>query len=343
MASEVNNITFNQDFSCFACALKDGLRIYNTDPLREKLRLTVEQVGSLSKVSMLQRTNWIALLSGPPRPKFNENIIIIWNAKEQDFSIEYKFNSIVLDVQLGADKLVAVLSNSVYVCSFPKNSQKLMEISTLGNPLGICQFVATISKQRLVTLGQKLGCIQIHDVTKADRSCSVVPVNIKAHTHDIACVAINLKATIVATASVQGTLVRLFDLTTGRKVLEVRRGSDRAKINCINFSKDSAFFCVSSDKGTTHIFAIKDGDLNVRSKISKAGVTFNKYTESKWSFSKISLDDEVKVICCFGTNNTLLVVCYDGSLHKFMFKLDGTINRSEYDIYLHAISDDLDF
>lgn len=33
----------------------------------------------------------------------------------------------------------------------------------------------------------------------------------------------------------------------------------------ITFSADSAFLCASSDKGTVHIFAIKDTSLNKRS------------------------------------------------------------------------------
>lgn len=33
----------------------------------------------------------------------------------------------------------------------------------------------------------------------------------------------------------------------------------------INFSHDSSFLCASSDKGTVHIFALKDTKLNRRS------------------------------------------------------------------------------
>lgn len=33
----------------------------------------------------------------------------------------------------------------------------------------------------------------------------------------------------------------------------------------INFSHDSSFLCASSDKGTVHIFALKDTRLNRRS------------------------------------------------------------------------------
>lgn len=40
---------------------------------------------------------------------------------------------------------------------------------------------------------------------------------------------------------------------------------DPATVYCINFSLDSDFLCCSSDKGTIHIFALKDSHLNRRS------------------------------------------------------------------------------
>ena len=53
---------------------------------------------------------------------------------------------------------------------------------------------------------------------------------------------------LVATASQQGTLVRVFDIN--RKVLihEVRRGLDQAHISSLSFSRDSSKLLVASDK-----------------------------------------------------------------------------------------------
>jgi WD40 repeat protein len=52
-------------------------------------------------------------------------------------------------------------------------------------------------------------------------------------------------------------VIRVWDTTTGEKVAELRRGKDKAEINCIAFSKDSAWLCVSSDKGTIHVFGLR--------------------------------------------------------------------------------------
>jgi WD40 repeat protein len=101
------------------------------------------------------------------------------------------------------------------------------------------------------------------DTTEATVSSS--PVTIDAHQGELGCIAINQSGTLVATASDKGTLIRVWD--TVKKVIlnELRRGSDPATVYCINFSLDSDFLCCSSDKGTIHIFALKDPHLNKRS------------------------------------------------------------------------------
>ena len=53
--------------------MESGLRIYNVEPLTERLHLGVETVGSVGQVEMLYRTNLVALVGGGAMPKFAEN------------------------------------------------------------------------------------------------------------------------------------------------------------------------------------------------------------------------------------------------------------------------------
>lgn len=48
--------------------------------------------------------------------------------------------------------------------------------------------------------------------------------------------------------SKQGTVIRVWDTATGERVTELRRGKDKADINCIAFSRNAQRLCVSSDK-----------------------------------------------------------------------------------------------
>jgi len=53
---------------------------------------------------------------------------------------------------------------------------------------------------------------------------------IAAHTNAIAKLALNRDGSLLATTSIQGTLIRLFNPNTGEKLHELRRGTEQAEI-----------------------------------------------------------------------------------------------------------------
>jgi autophagy-related protein 18 len=62
--------------------------------------------------------------------------------------------------------------------------------------------------------------------------------------------------TIFATASVSGTVVRLFSIPSGSHICTFRRGSRPADIHCLSFSNDSSLLVACSSSGTVHIFDV---------------------------------------------------------------------------------------
>ncbi len=94
--------------------------------------------------------------------------------------------------------------------------------------------------------------------------------------------------TRLATASTKGTLIRVFEVSNGNLLCELRRGTNPATIYCINFNATSTLLCVASDHGTIHIFSLEEKNKNKQS--SLAGASFlPKYFSSMWSFSKIEV------------------------------------------------------
>lgn len=65
------------------------------------------------------------------------------------------------------------------------------------------------------------------------------PVELDAHEAAIACLAVSLDGSLVATASVRGTLIRVFDAATGNKHHEFRRGTNHVRAALFKIS-----FCV---------------------------------------------------------------------------------------------------
>ena len=100
--------------------------------------------------------------------------------------------------------------------------------------------------------------------------------------------------TRLATASTKGTLIRVFEVSNGNLLSELRRGTNPATIYCINFNASSTLLCVASDHGTIHIFSLEEKNKNKQS--SLAGASFlPKYFSSMWSFSKIEVSWFIQV------------------------------------------------
>lgn len=159
-------------------------------------------------------------------------------------------------------------------------------------------------RQLIVHPGHKIGTIQLIDLASTEPGKSASPVNISAHQNEIACIALNNQGTMVATASLKGTLIRVHDTYRKNLLVELRRGADPATLYCISFSPDSDFLCASSDKGTIHIFALKDTHLNRRSTFSKMAF-LGQYVESQWALANFTVAAECACVCAFGPKSAV--------------------------------------
>ncbi|XP_072159036.1 WD repeat domain phosphoinositide-interacting protein 4 isoform X2 [Bemisia tabaci] len=321
--------------------METGLRIYNVDPLVMKAKYDVNTVGSLAICEMLHRTNLFAVVAGGNQPKFTDNCVFIYDDIAKSFVLEIVVETSVKAVRLRRDKLVIVTLSQINVFSFPNPIEKLFTLETRKNKLGLCEISPLVSseKQILTFPGHKVGSIQLVDLSNTVANASTAPVTINAHQGDLACMAINSQGTLVATASMKGTLIRVWDTIRRSLFVELRRGSDPATLYCINFSADSKYLCCSSDKGTVHVFALKDTHLNKRSALSKIGLRGN-YVESQWALANFTVPPECACICGFSSRNSVTAVCVDGTFHKYVFTNDGSCNREEYDIFVGPDVDD---
>lgn len=354
-------LRFNQDQGCFTASMESGLRIYNLEPLVEKSHYDIETVGSLSICEMLFRTNIIAIVSGGSRPKIPDNILHIFDDVQKKAIMEIKFASSVNAVRLRRDKLIVALVNKIHIFSIFHPTKELFCVETRQNLRGLCEVspLTSSQKQVLVFPGHKLGSVQFVDLSSTVQSYSSAPVYIQAHKSELACIAINQQGTRIATASVQGTLIRVWDTFSRTQLIELRRGTDPAAIHCINFSRDSDFLCSSSDKGTVHIFAIKDTNLNKRISRLVSHLflfvlhyfflslpptirgTLGKYGDSQWSLATFTVSTESACICAFGPNNSIYALCLDGTFHKYAFSSEGICHMEAYDVFLDVDDDDV--
>ncbi|KAM6288873.1 WD repeat domain phosphoinositide-interacting protein 4, partial [Aegotheles albertisi] len=291
---------------CFCVAMDSGVRIFNVEPLMEKGHLDAEQVGSVGLAEMLNRSNLLALVGGGSRPKFPDASVLIWDdAREgkDKLVLEFAFPRPVLAVRMRHDKLVVLLQTRLYVFSFPQGPTKLFEFDTRDNPKGICDLCPSLEKALLVFPGHKCGSLQLVDLGSAKPGSSSAPVTINAHQSEVGCAALSPPGSAVASASARGTLIRVFCTQSRARLLELRRGTDPATLYCLSFSPDSAFLCAASDKGTGHVFALRDTRLNRRcalARVGKVGPVLGPYVESQWSLASFPLPPRPPAPCAFG-------------------------------------------
>jgi len=131
------------------------------------------------------------------------------------------------------------------------------------------------------------GRIKLVNYSKAKRDQDLV--TFKAHDSGIGALKLSPDGSLVATASVKGTLIRIFETHTGKQVNEVRRGAEKAKICDIIIDPENQYLSCSSDTGTVHIFSIASKEVeNKKSVFSSLG---GSYFSSQWSFGQFKVND----------------------------------------------------
>jgi len=319
-------VGFNQDSGCFACGTEKGFCIYNTDPLKERFRRDFEK-GGIGIVEMLFRCNILALVGGGANPKFLPNKVMIWDDYQNKCIAELEFRTDVKAVKLRRDRIVVILENKVYVYNFA-DLQLLHQIETYSNSKGLGA-LSPGSSVVLAVPGQKVGTVhvELYDTKQTQV--------IQAHNNQLTQIVLNLEGTRLATASDKGTLIRIFDTKTGDQLKEFRRGADKAEIFSLAFNPTSKWLCVSSDKGTVHIYGLtaeteaqeqeeKNKKEKDEGKTRHSSLAFMKeilpsYFSSEWSFAQFHLP-ETHCLVAFGSEaNSIIAVCADGSYYKYSF------------------------
>ncbi|KAG9511195.1 WD repeat domain phosphoinositide-interacting protein 4 [Fragariocoptes setiger] len=345
-ASDITSLRLNQEHNLFSCCSESSCRIFNLEPLHVKLSLDTTEVGTLSICELLHRTNLMAMVAGGPRPKFADNTVLIWDDAAKRFVLELTFASTVVSLKLRRDRLLVAERNQIHCFTMPHQPKRLFTVTTRDNSQGLFEVSSypNCERQILCFPGHKLGSVQILDLAHCEPGASSSPVYVNAHEHEIACMALNQQSTLLATASQKGTLIRVFDTTNPARafqIVELRRGTDVATLYCLNFSHNSEFLCASSDKGTVHIFALKDVHLNRRSTFKRMSFLGN-YIESQWALANFTVAAECACLCAFGFNNTVYAVCVDGTFTRYTFNLDGSCVRDAFDVFSDMATNDFD-
>ncbi|CAJ0631102.1 2243_t:CDS:2 [Entrophospora sp. SA101] len=199
-----------------------------------------------------------------------ENVI----QNRQSTICELTFNTSILAVKLNRRRLIVVLEQTIFVYDI-SNMKLLHTIETSPNPNAICALSSSSNDNCYIaypspapppsSLFSSHGSQQPSpsgDVLIFDAVQQQVVNIVQAHKSPVSCVSINSEATLLATASDKGTVIRVFSIPNAQKLHQFRRGSYPARIHSISFNIVSTLLCVSSDTDTVHIFKLTGNNGN---------------------------------------------------------------------------------
>ncbi|KAF2251416.1 WD repeat domain phosphoinositide-interacting protein 4 [Trematosphaeria pertusa] len=219
---------------------------------------------------MLGTTRYIALVGGGKQPKFPQNKVCspddsdsdpwvfittdtyevqIWNDATQVVATSLEFKTPIQRVRISQSHLIVVLLNNVGIYKMKSPPEKIADYETVNNPFGLC----ALGKGIVAFPGRAPGQVKLFETVTGN--VSIIP----AHESPLRALALNKKGDMVATASEQGTLVRLWTYPSCTKIVEFRRGVDPATIFSLAFSTAGSMLAVTSDKSTLHIFDLPVG------------------------------------------------------------------------------------
>ena len=304
---------------------------------------------------MLKKTNILALVGTGRNPKFSPDKLIIWDDHRNKIFSELRFCSDVLRMKLKMDKIiVATKDNQLYVLNI-SNLEIVSIFQTYENKKGL---FAISSDDNIFVIAFPYRHEGYVKVKNYDSPLNVPAIN--AHDTNVSFITINHEGTLLSTSSEKGTLIRIFSVSNGELIQELRRGAKAANIYNITFDFNNKFIACSSSSGTIHIFSIytsikylkekgliPDKSGNGRSGNNEIDININNnrvieepknqkgffgsiisvlkfgisYYESEWSFAQFRVPESDKEMKVnFGQNNTIIVLTKKGHLFQASFE-----------------------
>ena len=261
--------------SRFIAGLSDGLQCFRTDNCLTTYHPSLPQEGGYAIAEALD-DRYIALVGGGRAPATNPSVVAFWDAKLGVEASSLDLREPVLAVRAGSRWMIAVLRERCVMFEYqvleprglptpppqtgdddvdgeeilrgPNKPTALYPTAT--NPFALAALKGELLALPAVTVGQ-VQIIPLHGGSKRV---------LRAHNSSLRQLALSHDGALLATASEQGTLIRVFSTKTTDQLFDFRRGVDKAVVLSLAFSPGNRWLASTSDKGTLHIFDLRPPD-----------------------------------------------------------------------------------
>ncbi|GMI97570.1 ARABIDOPSIS THALIANA HOMOLOG OF YEAST AUTOPHAGY 18 (ATG18) B [Hibiscus trionum] len=262
-AYPIVSASFNQDNSGFAISTKDCFKIIDSNTGR----LCYERaVGAFIIVEMLYSSSLLAIVGAGEQPSLSPRRLCLFNTTTGAPLREMTFLTSILAVRLNRKRLVVVLQEKTYI--YDSNSLSMLDtIDTVPNLKGLCAFSPSLDGCFLaLPASTTKGAVLVYNVMELQLHCEI-----DAHRSPLAAIALSTNGKYIATASEQGTIIRVHLVSEATKSYSFRRGTYPSTIFSLSFAPSLQLpdiLAATSSSGSVHIFSLGFETNQSRSKKS---------------------------------------------------------------------------
>ncbi|XP_021887319.1 autophagy-related protein 18b isoform X2 [Carica papaya] len=256
--------SFNQDNSAFAISTKDGFKVFDSSTGR----LCYERVvGAFVIVEMLYGSSLLAIVGAGEQPFLSPRRLCLFNTTTGTALRELNFLTSILAVRLNRKRLVVLLQEKTYI--YDSNSLSILDtIDTVPNLKGLCAFSPCLDSCFLaIPASTTKGSVLVYNVMDLHSYCEI-----DAHRGPLAAIVLSSNGMYIATASEQGTIIRVHLVSEATKSYSFRRGTYPSTIFSLSFGPSMRLpdiLVATSTSGTLHAFSLALA-INQRSRRSSS-------------------------------------------------------------------------
>ena len=231
--NDLSAVDISKDASCCSIATEHAFQVYTCDPVRRKIlkefvNFTFTNIATTDDGTHVAFSGIADQAGSQKRQK-----VFLWNNFFNECMLQLDFQEEVVGLYLRPKLLLVVLVSSVCVYDITKSFTQV-EMKTTNNSFGAGDLSERERKLLVAICGDLPGQIKIIDPFNNHH---LVPI--QAHQHPLSMIRFSPDSSFVATASEKGTLIRVFDSTTGQLLAVFRRGALSSIILTLCFSPNN--------------------------------------------------------------------------------------------------------
>ncbi|GMH04117.1 hypothetical protein Nepgr_005956 [Nepenthes gracilis] len=251
--------SFNQDASYFAIGTRLGFKLFEANTGRLCYQ---KDIGAFSVVEMRFCSSLLAIVGAGEQPALSPRRLCLFNTTTGTALQELNFLTSVLVVRLNKLRLIVILQDKIFIYEIDSLAI-LSTIDTVPNPKGLCAFSYSLDGCFLaVPASITRGSVLVYNVMELHSHCEI-----DAHHSPLAAMVLSSNGAYLATASEQGTIIRVHMISDGIKSYSVRRGAYPSTIFSLSFGPSVQLpdvLVATSSSGSLHVFMLESA-INQRS------------------------------------------------------------------------------